>query len=56
MSPFLLGKKEMQDLVTTIVIAVDLIASVVIQGMIYSAGIVEGGQQFSIDEPSFSCE
>jgi len=36
------GGKKMQNLVTTIVITVYLFASVVIQGMIYSAGVVEG--------------
>lgn len=32
----------MQNLVATIVITIDLFASVVIQGVIFSAGIVEG--------------
>lgn len=39
------GGKKMQNLVTTIVITVYLFASVVIQGMIYSAGVVEGSSQ-----------
>lgn len=34
--------KKMQNLVATIVITIDLFASVVIQGVIFSAGIVEG--------------